>query len=122
MADASKLAAALQNFQSEEGLAPYGIRHSGEGVKGKGYFGMLPHASGGTSTEISTESDIYGKNTEHPLIVPTLNAGELQHLLAGNQPTDEIYRKAQEHAVSRIDKGLSPFAQPNELRYPVPKD
>jgi hypothetical protein len=119
MADASKLAAALQNFQSEEGLAPYGIRHSGEGVKG---FGMLPHASGGTSTEISTESDIYGKNTEHPLIVPTLNAGELQHLLAGNQPTDEIYRKAQEHAISRIDKGLSPFAQPNELRYPVPKD
>lgn len=122
MADASKLAAALQNFQSEKGLAPYGMRHSGEGVKGKGYFGMLPHASGGTSTEISSEADIYGKNTEHPLIVPTLNSVELQHLLAGNDPTDEIYRKAQEHAISRIDKGLSPFAQPNELRYPVPKD
>ena len=41
MADASKLAAALQNFHSEEGLAPYGIRHSGEGVKGKGYFGTF---------------------------------------------------------------------------------
>ena len=59
------------------GLAPFGIRHSGEGAKGKGYFGELPSKDGMVSTEISTESDI----GEHPLLVPTLTRKEIQHLL-----------------------------------------
>ena len=58
------------------GLAPFGIRHSGEGAKGKGYFGKLPSKDGMISTEISTESDI----GEHPLLVPTLTRKEIKHL------------------------------------------
>jgi hypothetical protein len=122
MAEPVKLAAALQNYRSDFGLAPYGVRHSGEGAKGKGYFGMLPHEGGSYSSELSSEATINGKNVEHPLLVPTLNAGELQHLLAGNDPTPDIYRKAQEHAAARLEQGKSPFAQPDELRYPTPKE
>jgi len=122
MADPKQLAVALKFYNSEQGLAPFGIRHSGEGVKGKGYFGILPHAGGGVSTELSSEADINGKNTEHPLLVPTLNAAELQHLLSGNDPTPEIYKKAQDYASQRINQGKSPFAQPNEFRYPVPTE
>ena len=105
-----------------QGVAPRGIRHSGEGVKGKGYFGDLPQAEGGISTELSAESEINGKVIEYPLLVPTLTASELKYLLSGNQPTEEIYTKAMQHAVERISKGLSPFAQPNELRYPLPQE
>ena len=122
MDDPQRIAAALKFYESDQGLAPFGQRHSGEGVKGKGYFGMLPHAGGSFSSELSSETDINGKNTEHPLIVPTLNASELQHLLSGNDPTPEIYKKAQDYAAQRIDQGKSPFAQPNELRYPVPTE
>lgn len=122
MADSEKLAAALQFYATQQGLDPFGLRHSGQGVKGKGYFGTLPHKEGGVSTEISSESDINGKNVEHPLIVPTLNASELQHLLAGNEPTESIYKKAAQHAASRIGKGMNPFAQSNELRYPLPQE
>ena len=122
MADPKQIAVALKLYESNQGFAPFGSRHSGEGVKGKGYFGMLPHAEGGSSSELSSEADINGKNTEHPLIVPTLNAAELKHLLSGNEPTPEIYKKAQDFAAQRIEQGKSPFAQPNELRYPIPNE
>lgn len=102
------------------GFDPYGIRHSGEGVKGKGYFGILPHSSGSYATELSSESDINGKNVEYPLIVPTLSKEEINHLLNDKEPTDEIYRKAEEYARQRLQQGLNPFASPTELRYPIP--
>lgn len=100
-----------------QGLAPYGVRHSGEGAKGKGYFGELPHKSGSPATEISAAHPDIG---EYPLIVPTLTREELDHLLSGNPPTEDIYLKAENHAKQRIGKGKHPFAQPDELRYPVP--
>lgn len=101
----------------EANLAPYGVRHSGEGIKGKGYFGPLQGA-GGISTEISAEDD----SGEFPLLVPTLTAEEVQLLLAGGQPTESIYRKAAEYARMRRESGKSPFAGPTELRYPPPTD
>jgi hypothetical protein len=110
----------LKRDNTEEGLAPYGLRNSGEGAKGKGYFGALPNKEGGVSTEISSEFTYKGKNVEHPLIVPTLNKAELDHLLAGKEATDAIYSKAQAFAKKRIDEGKSTFAEPTELRYPVP--
>ena len=122
MADAQRLATALTMYETQNGVAPFGLRHSGEGVKGHGYFGLLPHQGGSVSSELSTESDINGKNVEHPLIVPTLNANELQHLLSGNEPTPEIIGKSQSWAADRIRQGKSPFASPNELRYPVPTE
>jgi len=98
-------------------VAPYGIRHSGEGVKGMGYFGPLQGAEG-VSTEISAEDE----SGEFPLLVPTLTAEEVKLLLSGGQPTEAIYRKAAEHARTRRESGKSPFSAPTELRYPLPTD
>jgi hypothetical protein len=98
-------------------VAPYGIRHSGEGVKGLGYFGLL-RGKEGVSTELSAEDD----DGEHPLLVPTLTRKEIDHLLSGNEPTDAIYEKAAGHAKMRKEAGKSPFAEPTELRRPLPKD
>jgi hypothetical protein len=111
----------LKKENTGEGLAPYGVRHSGEGVKGKGFFGSLPTKQGDVATEMSSEFEYKGKNVEHPLIVPTLNKAELDHLLSGKQPTETIYSKAQAFAKKRIDEGKSVFAEPTELRYPVPE-
>jgi hypothetical protein len=110
----------LRIDSTEVGIAPYGLRNSGEGVKGKGYFGALPNKEGGVSTEITSEFEYKGKNVEHPLIVPTLNKAELDHLLSGKKPTDAIYSKAEAFAKKRIDEGKSVFAEPTELHYPMP--
>lgn len=112
----------LRPLLSGVGIAPFGIGHSGERVKGKGFFGPLPSQQDGYSllpnfsTEISTEDD-FG---EYPLMVPTLSADELDLLLKGSDPTDAIYDKAFEHAKMRRSKGLSPFAGTGEAAYPVP--
>lgn len=111
----------LKKDSTEEGLAPYGLRNSGEGAKGKGYLGALPTKEGGVATEISSEFEYKGKNVEHPLIVPTLNKAEIDHLLSGKEPTDAIYSKAQAFAKKRIDEGKSTFAEPTEIRYPMPE-
>jgi hypothetical protein len=102
------------------GLAPYGLRHSGLAAKGKGFFGPVP-SNGGVSTEISSEAMLNGKPVEFPLMVPSLSAPQLLGLLQGQQPPDDVYKKAIEHALMRMNLGLSPFAQPNEFRYPLPK-
>ena len=112
------LAPTIQNamlYQSQLGLAPYGLRHGSFTTKGKGYFGPLRSQSGDISTEISAESD----GMEYPLLVPTLTRSEIQHLLSGAAPTNDIYDKAESYARMRVSKGLSPFASPTELRIPV---
>jgi len=110
------MATGLKQFNGKEGLAPYGLRNSGDEVKGKGYFGGLPTQSGRTATEISSGND----EGEYPLIVPTLTKKELNHLLADKKPTDEIYDKAESWANERKKNGKSPFAEPTELRMPTP--
>jgi len=116
MADQRRKTANLSMRETQEGLAPHGMRHSGEGVKGSGYFGYLP-ASDGYATEMSAENE----GGEFPLLVPTLSKEEIEHLLAGNSPTDEIFRKAVEHAERRKKEGKSPYADPTGLKHPVPK-
>lgn len=103
------------------GIAPYGIRHDGMGVKGRGFFGALPYQGGGVATEISSAFDQGGQEIEHPLLVPTLTADEIRHLIHGGEPTPEIFEKAQSHALMRRSRGESPFAGPQELRWPTPK-
>lgn len=103
------------------GLAPMGIRHSGQGVKGRGYFGLLPHSGGSVSSELSSEFDYNGAPVEHPLLVPSLDANELKHLLSGAEPTPEIYQKAQDHAIMRMKAGKNPFAGPGDLQIPAPQ-
>lgn len=102
--------------KAEGGLAQYGLRHSGEGVKGKGYFGPMAGRDG-TVTELSAEDE----SGEFPLVVPTLTAEELDRLLAGGEPTPEMLDKASSWAATRRKRGESPFASPTELRMPRPK-
>ena len=72
-------------------------------------------------TELSSSFELDGKVIQHPLIVPTLTAQELQHLQMGGEPTPDIYSKAQQFALSRLQQGLSPFATPQDLRMPMPE-
>lgn len=103
-----------------QGVAPYGFRHieSTDEValpKGKGYYGALPNRNGAVSTEISASDD----SGSFPLLTPNLSAAEVQHLLDGNEPTEEIFRKAREHAEARRSEGQDPFASQFGIRYPV---
>jgi len=85
-------------------------------MKRKGYFGLLPTADGQVATEISS-TDEQGRH--YPLLVPTLTQEEIMHLLQGNQPTEDIYNKAEMWAESRRKMGLSPFASPADMRVPM---
>lgn len=100
------------------GLKFYGVRHGSVEPKGKGYFGELPASDGKKATEISSENEKLGS---YPLLVPTLTKTEIKHLTSGKEPTDEIYDKAERWAEARHSQGKSAFAQPDELRVPVPK-
>ena len=91
------------------GISGYGNRADGT-KKGSGYFGELKRPNGGISTELSIGVGFDGKETQIPLLVPTLTQQEISYLLSGNQPTDEIVQKAIEHAKMRMSQGKSPFA------------
>jgi hypothetical protein len=85
--------------------------------KGLGYFGPLKRPDGMISTELSigvSGPEYDDKEIEIPLLVPTLTKKEINYLLNGGEPTEEIIRKAEEHAQIRLRSGLSPFAQKGE--------
>ena len=90
-------------------------------LKRLGYFGKIPTESGGFMTELSSAFELGDKTISFPLIVPTLDANEIKLLQSGQEPTDSIYKKAQEWAMLRIQKGQSPFATPEDIRYPLPE-
>jgi len=96
------------------GVAPMGLRYDTGTPKGMGYMGMIP-AVDGVSTEISTEDN----SGSYPLMVPTLTKKELNRLLSGKEPTEQIYNKARMWADSRRKQGLSTFATPQDIRMPV---
>lgn len=120
MPDYSLLARAL----SSQGLAPYGTRFAEElgtpTAKGKGYFGAIPDSEGRAMTELSSAYEQDGKLVQYPLVVPTLTKQELD-LLKLNNPNDTIYQKAEDWAKSRLGQGQSPFATPQDVRFPVPQ-
>lgn len=99
------------------GLLNYGVRYKGAPfeAKGKGYFGPLPHGDQ-VSTEISADSNLNGKEVSYPLLVPGLRKSHIEHLLAGKDPTPEIYAIAEDYAKRRLAGGRSPFASLSELR------
>ena len=116
------MATGLKQFSGDEGLAPYGLRHSGESVKGKGYFGELPAKGGDVATEYSIEDE----SGEYPSLVPTLTKKQIDYVLEtglprGAEETEEIEKKARAHADKRRNEGKSPFAGSTELRMPTPK-
>jgi len=107
-------------------LAPYGLRYSESvadqpQIKSRGYLGAIPTTEGMPMTELSSSFELDGQVIQHPLIVPTLTAQELQLLQMGGEPTPEIYTKAQQFALDRIRQGMSPFATPQDLRMPMPE-
>jgi len=118
-----------QAISRKPGLAPYGMRYLENGqdisegtIKGKGYFGEIPVKKGGIMGEVSSAYEQDGNLISHPLIVPTLTKEEIDLLGMGLKPTPEIYKKAQDYAQQRISAGQSPFASPQELRYPMPSE
>ena len=78
--------------------------------KGNGFLGPLKFHDGRTSTELSIGVNIGGRKVEIPALVPTLSKEQIDHLLAGNAPTDGIVEKAIEHARMRTQQGLPVFA------------
>jgi hypothetical protein len=90
--------------------------------KGTGWLGVMKRKDGGISTEISIGTNINGKETEIPLMVPTLDTKELKYLLdtpvenkkfMENMPRT-IIQKAVEHANMRMKMGKSPFKMISE--------
>jgi hypothetical protein len=62
------------------------------------------------STELSTSVTVDGVRLLFPLLVPSLTAEEIAHLVDGGAPTRAIAEKAYAHAQQRRAAGQSPFA------------
>ena len=101
---------------------PKDLREDGT-QKGSGFLGPLKRPDGGVSTEIAVGSDFGHGEMDIPLMVPTLNQEQIDHLLKtpvedllkpGNPMFEAIMQKAIDHAKKRIAAGKSVFAQPNE--------
>lgn len=82
--------------------------------KGMGFLGPLKFKDGRTSSELSIGVDFDGQQQEIPSLVPTLTKSEINHMLQGNPPTDEIVNKAVEHARMRLKAGKPVFAGPGD--------
>lgn len=95
----------------------YGYRIDGT-PKGKGYFGELRRPDGGVSTELSVGVNFDGKETQIPLLVPSLSPNEIRYLISGGEATPEIMKKAVMYARRRKVLGMSPFAQNGEQYAP----
>ena len=100
---------------------PSMYRSDGSKKSARGYLGPVENkVQGGTMTEVSVGMEINGKEMEVPTMVPTLTEKEIQTLanmqLEGNAKNipESIIIKAKQHALQRIEKGLSPFYQDGE--------
>ena len=100
-------------------MPDYGNRADGT-PKSTGYFGELQRPDGKVSTELSIGIEVDGKEVQIPLIVPTLSKPELEYLLSGAKPTEQIIQKAVIHAYRRIEMGKTPFATSDEPPRPRP--
>jgi hypothetical protein len=99
----------LQKISASPFRPSYGSRNNGS-RKGTGYLGELKRPDGRVSTELSIGVRMDGKDIEIPSLVPTLSDKEINYLLAGNEPTQEIIDKAVAHAKERILNGEDPYA------------
>lgn len=100
----------------------YGKRVDGT-PKGLGFFGEIKRADDPKmiSTELSATFEIAGKTVLMPLLVPTLSRDEINALVSGDKnATKEIYDKAFQHGIARIQAGKSPFADTGE-QVPLPQ-
>ena len=110
------------NQQSSSAVAPttarsnWGVRGDGT-TKGDGYFGQLQmtDGSGRVMTELGAGFNINGKEVETPLVNPLLSKSELDHLLAGGEPTKDIINKGRKWAQQRLKEGKPAFATDDEI-------
>jgi len=79
--------------------------------KGEGWLGPIEmtDGSGKTMSEYSIGVEFDGVETEIPTLVPTLTKAEVDHLRSGGKVTDEIERKAIEHAKLMKAQGRNVF-------------
>lgn len=100
---------------------PSMYRSDGSKKSARGFLGPVKNkVEGGTMTEVSVGMEINGKEMEVPTMVPTLTKQEIETLsnmkLEGNARNipESIIMKAKQHALQRIEQGLSPFYQDGE--------
>lgn len=106
----------------------YGNRPDGT-KKGTGFFGEIKRPDGNVMTEISIGVGLNGKETNIPLIVPTLTKQEMDYLLKNdpksktfmNKMPPSIIDKAVDHAVMRMKEGKSPFVGADEKAMELPR-
>lgn len=96
----------------------YGQRNDGT-EKGEGFFGPLKAKNGDVMTEFSVGVNIDGKEIDIPTFTPNQSKKDIEHMLSGGEPTDDIVRKAAEYARQRIKQGKSPFAAKGEQTFKV---
>jgi hypothetical protein len=116
VSDTIKNAYAGRFDTSINSLPKFGTRPNGQ-PKGMGWLGMLRRPNGDYSTELSIGVEIDGKETEIPLLVPTLSPEEIAYLL-DSDPDDPKYfdklpnsilQKAYQHALGQMQSQRSPF-------------
>lgn len=109
----------LQAAQGSEGTDPstWGKREDGTD-KGRGWLGLMRRPDGQVSSELSVSSDINGKETLFPLLVPGLSKDQVQQVLAATpeeaMKIPGVMQAASEFAKQRIAAGKSPFAGQDE--------
>jgi hypothetical protein len=90
-------------------LDPPRARREDGTVKGQGWLGPQQMSNGNTATELSFDFNNEQGRILAPLLVPTLTPQEVQWLLSGGAPTQEIYNKAIAHAQQQQIQNRSPF-------------
>jgi len=88
--------------------------------KQDGYFGKFKTVTGKDMTEYTTDVHIDGKRVYMPLVVPTLNYAEIEHLRQEKGPTMDILKKSQAHALKRMKAGKSPYWSKGEAVHALP--
>jgi hypothetical protein len=100
----------------------WGARTDGS-AKGRGWLGLLRRPDGKVSSELSVGVQLDGKETEIPLLVPTLTRAEVEAVLSSDKPPPSALNKAVAFARERISAGKDPFASASDSpRGPDPSD
>jgi len=93
-------------------MPDYGKRADGS-PKGRGWLGEIALPKGGVATEYTVGTEIGGKEMDIPMLVPGYSKKELQDLTAiiesGSNIPDSLFRKAEAHAISKVEQGESVF-------------
>lgn len=88
-------------------------------TKGHGWLGLLRRPDGDVSSELSVGVEIDGKETEIPLLVPTLTRAEIDQVLSNDKPPRAALDKAVAFARERISAGKDPFASRADSPQPL---